>query len=87
VGGRLRPAQEQEEQEQAALALRLVDERTSATEVRETLEARKIDYLFIYKPTGGAMQTLVNKVPVYLSYENDAFIVLRVRRAEFATAP
>jgi hypothetical protein len=76
-----------EEREHAEVALRLVDTATTTAEARNLLEQYKIDYLFIYKPTGGEMQTLVNKIPVYLSHENGAFVVLRVRRAEFAQAP
>jgi hypothetical protein len=76
-----------EEREQAAIAQRMVDRTTPAAEVRDLLDEHKIDYLFIYKPGGGELQSLVDKVPVYLSHENDAFVVLRVRRGEFATAP
>ena len=75
-----------EEREQTQIAARMVDEETPATVVRELLEEQEIDYLFVYKPSGGAVQSIVNKVPVYLSYENNAFVVLKVRRAEFASA-
>ena len=44
------------------------------------MDQNKIDYLFIYKPNGGDFQNLVAKVPVYISYQNDEFIVLRVNR-------
>jgi hypothetical protein len=67
-----------EEREQAALALYLVKAETSPEEARALLERSGIEYLFIYKPTGGYMQNLVNKVPVYLSFENGSFVVLRI---------
>jgi hypothetical protein len=76
-----------EEREQAAIAHRLVDKDTPSSEVRQLLDDNKIDYLFIYKPSGGEFQNLVDKIPVYLSHQNDEFAVLKVRRNEFARAP
>lgn len=76
-----------EEREQALVAQRMVGADTPAPEVRSLLDQHKIDYLFIYKKSGGDFNNLVDKVPVYLSHENDGFIVLRVRRDEFAKTP
>ena len=76
-----------EEREQAAIAQRLVDKDTPSTEVRQLLDDNKIDYLFIYKPSGGEFQNLVDKIPVYLSHQNNEFVVLKVRRDEFARTP
>ena len=75
-----------EEKEQAALALDLVRPETSREEARVLLERSGIGYLFIYKPAGGYFQDLVNKVPVYLSFENGSFVVLRVAPAESASS-
>jgi hypothetical protein len=76
-----------EEREQAAVAHRLVDKETSSSEVRQLMDENKIDYLFIYKRTGGEFQNLVDKIPVYVSHQNGEFVVLRVRRDEFAKTP
>lgn len=76
-----------QEREQAALSDRIIAATTPASEVRELMDEAKVDYLFIYKPSGGAFQNVVSKVPVYVSHENDTFVVLKVRRDEFAKMP
>jgi hypothetical protein len=65
-----------QEHEQSALAARLVDPATTAEETQQILDETGIDYLFIYKPTGGAFQSLADRVPVYVSYQNAEFVIL-----------
>ena len=75
-----------EERTQAEASIKMLDKETPPSEIRSLVDENKIDYLFIYKPNGGDFQNLVDKVPVYLSHENDEFVVLRVRHDVSALA-
>jgi hypothetical protein len=68
----------EEEIEQADVAQRLVAPGTPPEEVRSLLAESGIDYLFIFKPSGGAFQNIVDKVPAYVTHQNDDFAILRV---------
>ena len=74
----------EEEQEQSAIAARIINESTPAAEARALVRDAGIHYFFIYKPSGGQFQALVEKVPVLVSFENDDFVILRVDFADQA---
>ncbi|HLF77413.1 MAG TPA: hypothetical protein VJB57_07965 [Dehalococcoidia bacterium] len=67
-----------EEQQQSAIAQRIVDESTPVEEVEQLLRESGIRYLFIYKPSGGVFQNLVDRIRVYLSFENEDFAILKI---------
>jgi len=66
----------EEEHQQSALAVRLIDSETTSEETHRILEETGIAYLFLYKESGGAFQDLADRVPTTVEFQNDSFVIL-----------
>ncbi|MGE0057274.1 MAG: hypothetical protein AB7T32_04760 [Dehalococcoidia bacterium] len=76
-----------QEKVQSAVANRIVDPSTSPAETQALLQEAGIRYFFIYIPSGGDFQNLVDRVPTQLAFQNKDFVIFKVADSADAAAP